>query len=210
VLRESHGKPVNFGEVAQLFTLDVLSKVAFGKCFGTLSARKDIFGYGKASEDFLPISELMSNHAFFRMLFGNPLMQKIAAPKDTDEVGLGRVVKFARGRVEERFKNAGKIVDEGGQDMISHFMAKGLDQLQCEAEANLQILAGSDSTTTVLRCTLYLLAGSPVCYGRLRAEVDRAIADGAVSHPVVTYAETEDLAYLRACIWEGMRMVCEP
>ena len=214
MLRDSSGKPVDFAELAQLFTLDVLSKVAFGKCFGMLAARSDIFGYSKASEDFLPISELMANHRFFRWLVGSSIVQKIAAPKDTDKVGLGRIVKFARERVEERFRAAEKVTENGRQDMIGHFMTRGLDQLQCEAEANLQIIAGSDSTTTVLRSTLYLLAGTPVVYSKLRSEIDQAVRSGLVSHPVIAYEETNKLPYLQACIWEGMRMVsarhCRP
>jgi cytochrome P450 len=202
MIREMRGKPMDFGKVAQLFTLDVLSRIAFGKCFGFVAAREDIFGYGKAGEDFFPINELMSNHAFFRALIGNPVMQKLAAPKDTDEVGLGRIAKFARECVEEKFKS-----DKPSRDMIGHFVSKGLTQLQVEAESALQIVAGSDSTTTILRCTLYLLAGSPTVYNKLKSEVDEAVSNGAASHPVVTYAETESLQYLQACVWEGMRMV---
>lgn len=203
LIREAAGKPMDIASTAQLFTLDVLSRIAFGKCFGFLAAKKDIFGYDKASEAFLPINELMSNHAFFRGLLGNSVVQGVAAPKDTDKVGLGRVVKFARECVQERFNEP----EKAKRDMLGHFITKGLDQLQCEAEANLQIIAGSDSTTTILRCTLFLLAGNAIAYSKLRAEIDTAVAEGSASHPVVTYAETQALEYLDACIWEGMRMV---
>jgi cytochrome P450 len=85
-------------------------------------------------------------------------------------------------------------------------MRKDLSQLQCEVEAALQIFAGSDSTATVLRNTMFLLISNPAAYGKLRAEVDNAVASGHISSPVAKYGETKKLPYLQACIWEGMRM----
>ena len=85
-------------------------------------------------------------------------------------------------------------------------MSKGLSQLQCEAEAPLQILAGSDSTATVFRNTMWLLISSPRAYGRLKSEVDEAVASGRLTVNVLTYDEAKTLKYLDACIWEGIRM----
>ena len=80
-------------------------------------------------------------------------------------------------------------------------MNKGLSQTQVEAEAFLQVVAGSDSTSTVLRSTLYLLIGTPIAYNKLRTEVDRSAQDG-----ILKYSEAQKLPYLQACIWEGLRM----
>lgn len=84
-------------------------------------------------------------------------------------------------------------------------MSKGLSQEQCEVEAPLQIFAGSDSTSTVFRNTMFLLAGNARAYGQLRSEVDNAVAGGQISDPV-SYEATKKLQYLQACIWEGIRM----
>jgi cytochrome P450 len=92
------------------------------------------------------------------------------------------------------------------KDMLGHFVGKGLSQLRCEVEANLQIVAGSDPITTVLRSTLFLLAGTPMSYAKLRAEIDAATNDGSLSYPVTSYSEAQKLPYLTACLWEGLRM----
>ena len=198
------GKAMDIAHTAQLFTMDVLSTVAFGKCFGYLAANKDIYGYAEANEAFLGPLELMSNHKFFAWLFGNKLMTSLMAPKHSDQLGLGRILNFARAAVAERFAEGQEKVVK--RDMLGHFVDKGLDQLQCEVEGALQILAGSDSTTTIIRCTMFQLAANPMAYAKLRGEIDGAVEKGNISFPVVTYGEAQKLEYLDACLWEGMRM----
>ena len=192
---------MNFGDVARFFTLDVLSTVAFGSPFGFMAANEDLWEYGKTSEQFLLILALVLNHKFFRWIFFQPWFQALAGPKPTDKTGMGALVGFARKAVAERYGPNRKVK----KDMLGHFVEKGLTELQCEVEAELQILAGSDSTTTVLRCTLFLLISNPAAYARLRAEIDEATNSGSLSSPV-KYNEAQKLPYLAACLWEGMRM----
>ena len=226
-------KSFDITKQAQYFTLDVLSTVAFGAPFGFLKANavssapqlalvsiksqdaecqvsqvvladtsKDIYDLAKANAQFQPIIALITEHSILRWLFLNPIVRKLTSPKETDLVGLGPIVKAARNAVGERFGPDAKEK----RDMLGHFKEKGLDQLQCEAEANLQILAGSDSTTTILRCLLFMLTATPAAYAKLRYEIDTAVAEGNLSFPVATYAETQKLPYLGVCILEGIRM----
>ena len=193
--------PTDFGEVARYFTLDVLSTVAFGRPFGFMAANEDLWGYNKAGEQFLLILALVLNHKLFRWIFFQSWFQAIAGPRPTDKTGMGALVGFARKAVSERFGPNRKIK----KDMLGHFVGKGLSELQCEVEAELQILAGSDSTTTTVRCTMLLLVSHPAAYARLRAEIDDASATGALSSPV-KYNEALKLPFLAACLWEGLRM----
>lgn len=190
-----------FNEVARYFTLDVLSTVAFGRPFGFLAANDDLWDYGKSGEQFLLILAFCLNHKFARWIFFQPWFQKLAGPKPTDKTGMGALMGFAQKAVSERFGSDPKVK----KDMLGHFVEKGLSELQCEVEAVLQILAGSDSTTTILRCTLFTLAGNPPAYTRLRAEIDEANQAGTLSSPV-KYSEAQKLPYLSACLWEGLRM----
>ena len=88
--------------------------------------------------------------------------------------------------------------------MLGHLVSKGLNQLECEVEAYVQIIGGAESTTTTIRTTMYLLAGSPRVFSKLRAEIDEAVDQGKISYPVVKYEEAKQLPYLTACIWEGL------
>lgn len=167
-----------------------------------MAANDDLWDYDKLTSGANLIMEWVVNHASFRWLFQSSLVQALAAPKSTDSRGMGPMLGFARAAVAERFGPDPKVK----KDMLGHFVGKGLSQLRCEVEAYLQILAGSDSTTTVLRSTLFLLAGTPIAYAKLRAEVDAATDDARLSYPVASYTEAQRLPYLTACLWEGLRM----
>lgn len=193
---------VDMASIARYFTLDVLSTVAFGKSFGFMAANADLWDYGKLTAAGMQIMEMVANHPTVRWIFQSTLLQLLAAPKPSDAKGMGPVLGFARKAVAERFGPDAKVK----KDMLGHFINKGLSQVRCEVEANLQIVAGSDSTTTVLRSALYLLAGTPVAYTKVRAEIDLATSTGALSSPVATYAEAQKLPYLTACLWEALRM----
>lgn len=101
-----------------------MSRIAFGSPFGNLRANQDVFAYKKATSEFFPIAELLLNHGFFRALLANSFVQKVLAPKDTDTLGLGRVVKFARECVSDRFGPDGKVQ----RDMlVSRLVRSGQD-----------------------------------------------------------------------------------
>lgn len=187
--------------MARYFTLDVLSTVAFGRPFGFMAANDDLWKYGESGEQFTFILAMCLNHKFARSIFFSQWFQQLAGPKPTDKTGMGPLIGFARQAVAERFGPDRKIK----KDMLGHFVEKGLPQLQCEVEAVLQILAGSDSTTTILRCIMFTLSGCPVAYAKLKAEIDEAVKAGDLSSPV-KYTEAQKLPYLSACLWEGLRM----
>jgi cytochrome P450 len=66
-------------------------------------------------------------------------------------------------------------------------------------------IAGSDTTATAIRSTMLLIATSPKNYTKLQLEIDKAIANKAISSPI-TDAEAKHLPYLQACIKEGLRL----
>jgi len=195
------GDVMDLAEIMRYFTLDVLSTVAFGRPFGFMAANSDLWDYGKTNAAFMPIFALQANHGWLRRVFASPFMQSVAAPKVTDTMGIGPALAFARKAVAERYGPDAKP----RKDMLGHFVTKGLTQTQCEAEANLQIIAGSDSTTGALRCTLFLLIANPVAYGKLRSELEGSGREGKPSS-ILTYREAQTLPYLSACIFEGLRM----
>ncbi|KAK6442792.1 hypothetical protein LTR95_000951 [Oleoguttula sp. CCFEE 5521] len=202
LVSRSDGKRMDFAMTARFFTLDVLSTVAFGRKFGFMEANADLWEYDKTSAGFMNVIELTANHPWIHRILASSIMQNLAAPRVTDKSGIGPVLAFARKAVSERFENS---TDEH-KDMLNYFKTKGLSQVQMEAEAYLQIIAGSDSTTTILRSILYTLVGTPSVYTKLSKEIDDAVKAGAISSPVVKYAEARKLRYLDACIWEGIRM----
>lgn len=196
------GQPMDFAHIAQFFTLDVLSQLAFGEKFGYMDANADLYDYNKTSADFLPILEWMTNHPSIRWILTSAPMQALAAPKGSDAIGQGKIIGIAQKAVAARFGPDAKYK----RDMLGHFVSKGLTQEQAEVESHLQIMAGAESTSSALRTTFMLLLGSPAAYAKLNAEIKSAIEAGKVSYPVVTATETQQLPYLQAVIWEGLRL----
>jgi cytochrome P450 len=194
-------KSLDFAELAGFFTLDILSKIAFGHPVGFLTQNKDVYDYHKQTAAFYPIMELSSNHPSVLSFFNSPMMRG-AAPKPTDKVGFGAIVGEAHAAVAERFGSDAKHEE----DMLGSFIRHGLTQQECEVEALLQILAGADSTATALRTTFLYILSSPSAYRKVQEEMASAIEAGNVTFPIIRNAEAQALPYLQACIQEGLRM----
>lgn len=202
LVKRYDGAPMDFARTAQYFTLDILSLIAFGDKFGYMEADTDLYDYNKTSAEFLPLLEWMTNHPCIRRVMTSSFVQSLAAPKGTDSIGQGKIIGIAQKAVAQRYGPDAKVK----RDMLGHFVTKGLTQQQAEVESHLQIMAGSDSTSTALRVTMFLLVGSPPAYAKLNAEIETAVESGQMSYPVVTSAETQQMPYLQAVIWEGLRL----
>ncbi|KAF2163606.1 hypothetical protein M409DRAFT_68501 [Zasmidium cellare ATCC 36951] len=196
-----NGVSMEFANVSRFFTLDVLSTVAFGRPFGFMAANEDLWGYNKLNASFMFLLGLQANHTSIYKFFTQPWLLALAAPKPTDKAGIGPALAFAQKAVGERYGPDAKVK----KDMLGSFVSKGLDQQQCEVEAFLQIIAGSDSTTGVLRAIFFLLAGSPPVYAKLQAEVDSA-AKTQPQGRVIAYKEALKLPHLQAVIYESLRL----
>ncbi|KAF2171923.1 hypothetical protein M409DRAFT_63461 [Zasmidium cellare ATCC 36951] len=201
LLREQYARPrktLDMTRLSQFFTLDVLSSIAFGEAFGFMASNTDKWSFVAGNETFMPILQLITDVTFVRRLFHNPLVSKLLSPKETDEVGQGRVRRFAAEAIARRFES-GK---EGRNDMLGSFKEHGLGLEECKSESLIQVIAGTDSTSTVLRMTMLYIASNPLVYRRLQAEVD---ATDTFEDGVITDAAARQLPYLNAVIWEGLR-----
>lgn len=67
------------------------------------------------------------------------------------------------------------------------------------------VFAGSDTTAISLNATVHNIITHPDVLAKIRAEMDEAVARGALSDPP-TFAETQALPYLQAALKEALRM----
>ena len=198
---------MDFAKVSQYFTLDVLSQIAFGTKFGFLNANRDLYDYNKTSASFLAVLELILNHPSIRWIVTSRPMQALLAPKSTDAIGAGKIIGIIKAAVAERYSdNLKDSSTPPKRDMLAHFKSKGLTREQTEVESHLQLIAGSDSTTSALRTTFFLLIANPPAYNRLNLEISDAISSNLVTDPVITATECQQLPYLQAVINEGLRL----
>jgi cytochrome P450 len=201
VSSENDYRPVDISRLYSYFTLDVISSIAFGQEFGFLKNDDDPFGYIDNLQEFLPAIIVFGAYPELQKILRLPLLKHVM-PKSTDKRGLGRVMGFAKERVDERFGDKPIV----RHDMLGSFIKRGLTQEQLESETLTQITAGSDSTASALRMTLHFISTTPHVHSRLVAEFKAALANGKVTRPVIRDVEARALPYLQACVKEGLRM----
>ncbi|KAF2154696.1 cytochrome P450, partial [Myriangium duriaei CBS 260.36] len=194
-------RPLDISRIITYFTLDVISQVAFGHEFGFLANDRDPFGYIQNLKEFLPAILFFGAYTELLKVLQMPFMKAIL-PKSTDKRGLGKVMGFAKERVQERFGEKPIV----RQDMLGSFIKRGMTQEELESETLTQITAGSDSTASALRMTIHYVCTNPDVQARLLAEFRSAMAQGAISRPIVRDSEARRLPYLQACIKEGLRI----
>jgi hypothetical protein len=110
------------------FTLDVISKVAFGQTFAFLDKDDDPFGYLEYLEQFPPAINVFDVYTGLTNIMKMPLITG-SLLKSTNERGLGIVMAFARERAQERFGS--KPIFK--QDLLDSFNNRGLTQIELES-----------------------------------------------------------------------------
>ncbi|KAM5354971.1 hypothetical protein ACJ41O_001617 [Fusarium nematophilum] len=196
----THHRPVDFARKTQYMTLDIISKIAFGEPFGFMDHDKDFYGYIKTTEDTVPMMQMFALIPWLIKLLQSPLC-KALMPSERDAVGLGPIMATAKRVVGERF--GPEAVDR--RDMLGSFVRHGLEQREAESESLVQIIAGSDTTATVLRTLMAHVATNPTIYRCLQDEIDAAAGNRRISSPV-TDTEARALPFLQGCIKESLRI----
>lgn len=80
--------------MAQYFTLDSISKVAFGQEFGMVREERDIYGHiDMLNEIALPVV-VLSGVPYLRAIMGSKLVLALLGPKLTDKRGAGRIMRL--------------------------------------------------------------------------------------------------------------------
>jgi hypothetical protein len=196
---------IDFSVLTRYFTLDVITRLGYGKAFGHLDNGEDVVGYIEGVDDVMKFMAIVLDVPLIRRLVFTPIGLRFLGPKATDRTGPGRVQGVIHKIVSERFEEKNK--SKTWNDMVGGFMRNGLTQHQIEGEANLQILAGSDTTSNALCSAILHLATSPRAYSKFKAVIRDAIASGLVApDKPITFKAALELPYLQAVIWEALRM----
>jgi len=200
-------KPTDMSALMRCFTLDVITRLGYGKSFGHLENGEDVVGYMTGVDDVMKYLALVLDIPLFRNIVFNPMGLRLIGPKETDKTGPGRVQGVIHQIVTQRFKEREQDKSKTWNDMVGGFIRNGLTQHEVEGEANLQILAGSDTTSNTLCCAIMHLSITPHAYGALKRTVADAIAAGNVpADRPITFEQALKLPYLQAVILEALRM----
>lgn len=97
---------------------------------------------------------------------------------------------------------------QGYRDFMSYFLESGkgekldLEYGEVWREAAILLAGGSDTSTSSMTYTMYLLLKNPDCLRRLREEIDPVLAGTTTA----SYDQVSNLPYLRACVEEALRV----
>ncbi|KAK4180503.1 putative cytochrome P450 E-class, group IV [Triangularia setosa] len=204
--KAKQGKNVDLARLTQHFTLDSISRIAFGheadfEMVKTEGQDKHGFNYVELFEKLAPGAVTVQSVPMLRWLFGSDFVLKVFGPKTTDKGGMGAMMRLAKKLVGERFGEGA----EDRKDMLGSFVRHGLTQRECETEVLIQIVAGSDTTATAIRATMLYVLTTPRVYHALQREIDDGIKNGKISNHI-TAAEGAGLPYLQGVIYEGLRL----
>ncbi|KAK8001025.1 hypothetical protein PG991_013247 [Apiospora marii] len=200
--RPASGRLLDLGPISTYFTVDVVTRLGFGKEFGFLADESDKYNFLHELKQLWPRMSTSADVPWIRaVLFSKPVL-KLLGPKPRDKTGFGALMGVAEKQVGKRFAQGA----EKKQDMLASIMNRGLDQTECEVEGLFMLVAGTESTASAIRCILTHAMTTPSVYRKLQAEIRAAVRDGRASSPIIKAEEARELPYLQAVLYEGLRM----
>ncbi|KAL9109958.1 MAG: hypothetical protein Q9227_005481 [Pyrenula ochraceoflavens] len=195
------GSPTNIDKWLSYMSFDIIGEVTFSKRFGFLEQGTDI---GDAIANTKALNAYIVPAGFFQTLhnltLGNPILSKY------NLLPMGHIYDTTMRAIRQRSKN-----QEARFDMIEHWKKTIADHPDRMSMKDLQIAAigavgaGSDTVAATLQSFIYHLSRSGKCLEKLQSEIDLARKNGMLTGQVVSFADSQKLPYLQACIKEALR-----
>ncbi|KAF4333077.1 cytochrome P450 monooxygenase oxidoreductase [Fusarium beomiforme] len=197
----SSGATIEISHWMQCYAFEV------GKRFGFLDSGKDIQGIMSSLEQYLVYC---SNVGIFsewhKTLFRLKMQSKNVS-------GLTHIGKFANEQLEEKRHEVKQDLRDanGAEDFITKFLRiqaqdpSKITNADIGSVCNMNIGAGSDTTSISLTSIIFNLIKYPKALERLHSEIKEHETQGTISDPI-KFSEANQLPYLQAVIKEGLRM----
>ncbi|KAI0067778.1 cytochrome P450 [Artomyces pyxidatus] len=187
---------LDMGAWMSYFSTDLMGDMVFGGGFELVRDGKDSEGIWELMESALETSAIIA-HVPWLFLFVQvvPSLQAL----------VDRVQEFARRNVIKRMAMGAQrkdlyfhLSDEEKHESIP----PSFEELT--ADGTLAIVAGSDTSATVLTALFYYLVRRPAAYKRLQEEIDFVFPRGVETTDA---AKLSDMTWLNGCINEASRLV---
>ncbi|KAI3396744.1 hypothetical protein diail_11706 [Diaporthe ilicicola] len=192
---------VNFARVVNYYTLDVITRVAFGRELGFLKTDSDVFGLLSAARTAIKKYTIPMSIPWLRSITTSTYFLRLFGPKSTDESGAGLMIRILEETIKKRYEPGAP--DE--KDLLGGFIRNGLTLEPCISEAMFAMSAGADTVASTMRSTMLYLITTPRVYYKLKQVVRQCVNEGGVSSPIRT-EEAKTISYIQAVIYEGLRM----
>lgn len=95
-LRRNHvGKEkVDWANISRFFTLDVITRLAYGKAFGWVEADKDLYGYNGTIDKSMKMMGILAEISWLHPIRRWGWVNRHLKPQATDKEGMGRVIGY--------------------------------------------------------------------------------------------------------------------
>jgi hypothetical protein len=86
-------QPMDFGEKASFFTLDVISHLAFGQAFGYLDTDKDVYDYLSMTKSAIPFMMTVADVPALADILQSRIFRGLL-PSEADKAGFGAFIGY--------------------------------------------------------------------------------------------------------------------
>ena len=195
-LTESLGKPINIMDLYNFTVFDSMANLLFGESLNLLTDTKYL-PWVKAVPGFEQASiilQMLSKFSILRFIMAVSIPHLSAKHRK-------RFFRFTHEKVNKRLKSVSKR-----PDIIQHFFELEGDMSLSRAEIDngvlILMLAGTDTTSSLLSGLTYLLLKNTKCLEKLVKEIRTAFSCDSE----ITLKNIARLEYLGVCIDEALRM----
>ncbi|KAK2767516.1 hypothetical protein FQN54_003673 [Arachnomyces sp. PD_36] len=220
-LYASEGKTVDFANWLQFYAFDVIGAITYSKRHGFVDRNEDVDGMvGYLGSLFSYVAPVGQMPFLDKIFLKNPIFGILNRYGLRDSTSA--VAKFAKARMGERLAEAelkkdgkGSGVQLARPDLLTMFLRakearpEVMNDKRVLTMATSMAFAGSETTAISLSAVFYYLLKNPSCLEKLNHELDTAVRDGVVEDRpgrLVSWAESQKLPYLDACIKEAFRL----
>lgn len=200
-IAKSPNPETNMVKWYNLTTFDLIGDLAFGEPFGGLDSSE--YHYWVAT-----IFQAIRGIAFVKLRDAYPLLFRIIsfflAPEHLMEAR-ERQIEYSNLTVRKRLQND---LHRGPADFMDSMLRhrgdkeKELNDKEMEANANILIIAGSETSATLLSGITYWLLRTPDTLRKVTREVRSSIS----SESDITFQSVSHLPYMFACLNEALRI----
>ncbi|KAE8150656.1 cytochrome P450 [Aspergillus avenaceus] len=206
------GQVCDFARWLQFFAFDVIGDITYSKRHGFIEQNEDIDGIVQSLARIFNYAGPIGQMPWLDKLFWkNPIfdaMQQWGLLDNSHPVAV-----FARQRMQERMSSP--IAARDHNDLLTKFMKAGevrpdfMTEKRVLTMAVSMAFAGSETTAISLAAVFYYLLKNPSYLQRVRDELDEALRNGTIENRpsgLVSWAESQKLPFLDACIKEAFRI----
>lgn len=203
---------LDLGEWLHWYAFDLITSITFSNKIGFMEKEEDVESIISAIEGRLKYNSTIGQWpVLHKLLIGNNFVSKIISlTPGLRKLNTGsRIVEFTVQQLR-RYETRDKEKVEY-TDMLDRFrkVSNSGDVLMTYQDVLMaalgNIFAGSDTTAISLRSMFYYLLKNPRCLRLLQTEIDTMDNAGELSQ-IVTFAESQKMPYMQACLKEAMRM----